>query len=48
MEKITVNGTLLFELRSKQDWINRVPQILPEKLRGGESWIWVDKNGNVF
>ena len=48
MEKITVKGELLFELESKQQWINRVPQILPEKTRGGEQWIWVDKNGNVF
>ena len=22
--------------------------ILPDKIRGGETWIWVDKNGNVF
>ena len=48
MEKITVNGELLFELKSKQDWVNRVPRILPEKTRGGEQWLWVDKNGNVF
>jgi len=48
MENITVKGELLFELESKQQWINRVPQILPEKTRGGEQWIWVDKNGNVF
>ena len=25
-----------------------MPEILPEKIRGGETWIWVDKNGNVF
>ena len=48
MEKITVNGELLFILFSKQDWINRVPRILPAKIRGGEQWLWVDKNGNVF
>jgi hypothetical protein len=48
MEKITVNGELLFELSSKQDWVNRVPKILPNKTRAGEQWIWVDKNGNVF
>lgn len=48
MEKITVNGELLFELESKQAWINRVPRILPPKTRRGEQWIWVDKNGNIF
>lgn len=47
MEKVTVNGELLFELSSKQDWINRVPKILPPK-RTGEQWIWVDKNGDIF
>lgn len=48
MKTIQVNGELLFELESKQAWVNRVPQILPDKIRGGETWIWVDKNGNVF
>jgi len=48
METIQVNGELLFELESKQAWVNRVPRILPDKIRGGETWIWVDKNGNVF
>lgn len=48
MEKITVNATFLFELSSKQDWVNRVPNIIPEKTRLAESLIWVDKNGDVF
>ncbi|MFA5243677.1 MAG: hypothetical protein WC380_00115 [Pedobacter sp.] len=48
MEKITVNAEFLFELKSKQDWVNKVPNILPEKIRGGETWIWLDKNGDVF
>lgn len=48
METLKVKGELLFELSSKQDWVNRVPRILPEKIRGGEQWIWLDKNGNVF
>lgn len=48
MEKITINGELLFVLESKQQWVNRVPGILPDKIRGGETWIWVDINGNVF
>lgn len=48
MVKITLNAELLFELANKQQWINRVPQILPEKTRGAETWVWVDINGNVF
>lgn len=48
MEKITVNAELLFELASKQEWVNRVPGILPSKTRNGEQWIWADKHGNVF
>ena len=48
MENITVKGELLFELASKQQWIKRVPQILPDKTRAGEQWVWVDSNGNVF
>lgn len=48
MENITLKAELLFELESKQEWINRVPRILPEKIRGGEQWVWVDVNGNVF
>jgi hypothetical protein len=48
MEKITVNAEFLFELQSKQQWVSRVPRCLPEKTRGAEQWIWVDKNGNTF
>lgn len=48
MEKIEVNAEFLFELKSKQQWVNRVPDILPVKTRREESWVWVDKNGNVF
>lgn len=47
-ENITVKGELLFVLKSKLDWVNKVPSILPAKTRGGEQWIWVDRNGNVF
>ena len=48
MENIIVKGELLFELASKQQWVNRVPGILPQKTRGNEQWVWVDINGNVF
>jgi len=48
MEEITVKAKFLFELKSKQDWINKVPRILPEKNRSSENFLWLDKNGNVF
>lgn len=48
MEEITVKAKFLFELKSKQDWINKCPRIIPEKTRSSESRIWIDKNGNVF
>lgn len=48
MEQITVNVEFLFELQSKQQWISKIPNILPDKIRGGEQWIWLDKFGNVF
>jgi len=47
-EVIEVRAELLFELSSEQDWVKRVPRILPKKIRAGETWIWVDKNGDVF
>ena len=46
--EVKVNGEFLFELASKQQWINRVPDILPPKRSKGETWVWVDVNGNVF
>lgn len=45
---ISVKGEFLFRLESKKDWVNRVPRCLPDKIRFGEQWIWVDKNGNTF
>ncbi len=47
-EAFQVTGELLFELADKQEWINKVPKILPKKTRRGEQWIWVDRNGYVF
>lgn len=36
MERITINAEFLFELKSKNQWVQRVPQIIPEKTRSGE------------
>lgn len=48
MEMIQVKAEFLFELSSKQDWVNRVPRILPKKIRAGETWIWINTKGEVF
>lgn len=45
---VTVLAEFLFELKSKQQWVSRVPDILPARTRAGEQLIWVDKNGCVF
>lgn len=47
MEKIEINGELVLELKSKRDWINKVPDYLPPKSRT-TVLLFVDKNGNVF
>lgn len=33
---------------SKREWVNRVPDCLPQKTRAGETFIWIDVNGEVF
>lgn len=48
IETITVKAELLMELKSKQDWVNRIPWHLPEKRYESEKFLWIDKNGNQF
>ena len=48
MIDITVKAEFLFELASKNEWVRRCPECLPKKIRAGETWIWIDKNGFVF
>lgn len=48
METITIKAELMLELKSKQDWVNKVPELLPERIRGGERLIFLDANGFVF
>ncbi len=45
MESITINAHLVFEVRSKQHWVNAFPEALP-KLPQQEKYIWIDNNGN--
>lgn len=44
-EKVSFMGELLVTLTSKRQWVNQVPDILPDKKRN-ELWIWLDANGN--
>lgn len=48
MEIIQVKAEFLCELKDKDDWVRRVPRILPSRTRAGETLIWIDKNGSVF
>jgi|GEM_PF-5290820 len=48
METIGVKCELLFALATKEEWVIKVPEILPAKITGNEQWVWVDKNGYIF
>ncbi len=48
MEDIMLKAIFLFQLESKQEWINKVPRILPPKIRNNEQFLWIDTNGNVL
>lgn len=45
---VFIQAEFLFELASKQQWVNCIPRILPPKTRAGEQLIWVDNQGRVF
>lgn len=47
IEKISVNAELIITLYSKNDWIKKCPNHLPEKSRV-EIWLWIDINGNCL
>lgn len=44
---ITINGTKIIELESKQDWINQIPRKLPLK-KSEDEFLFVDKNNNLL
>ena len=46
MEEVKINGELVFEIQSKNHWINSFPGAIPE-LPMSEQYLWVDKNGNI-
>lgn len=48
MERVELNGELLFTLQNKQDWVNKCPGIIPPKKYYGEEFIFVDTNGNIL
>ena len=47
MEFITINGELITELASKQDWVNRVPRCLKRKTQA-DQFLFVDVNNNCL
>lgn len=46
MEQIKVNGKLVFEIHSKNHWINSFPGAIPN-LPMSEQYLWIDNNGNI-
>jgi len=46
IEKVVVNAELILTLDSKQDWVNKVPNRLPEKRYHKEDFLWLDQNNN--
>ena len=46
MENIQIKGKLVFEIQSKNHWINSFPCAIPE-IPMSEKYLWVDKNGNI-
>jgi hypothetical protein len=48
IEQIKVNAELILTLTSKADWVRRIPDHLPKKTRGGETFIWIDSKGNTL
>lgn len=48
MEKIEILGELIIILESKEDWVNRIPRLLPPKRYNSEKFIWVDSMGHTM
>lgn len=48
MENLNLQGECIMELKSKQDWIDNVPDKLPPKLSRHEKRLWIDSNGNTL
>lgn len=46
--QVKIMAEHMFTLKNEQDWMDKVPDILPVKERGNEQWLWVDKDGFVF
>lgn len=48
IEKPSFNGELILTLESKNEWVRKVPNHLPEKNYYNEHFIWIDANGNTL
>lgn len=45
-QQITINATLVYEIPTKNHWINYFPGAVPE-IPGIEEYLFLDKNGNT-
>jgi hypothetical protein len=45
-ESILLKGEKVLELKSKQDWVNNVPQHLPPDYYDPKRFIWLDAQNN--
>ena len=45
-QPITINATLVYEIPTKNHWINYFPGAVP-KIPSVEKYLFVDKNGNT-
>jgi len=41
----SIKVEFLLRFDSNREWVNNVPECLPEKKTRSETWIWIDKNG---
>jgi len=46
MITIDLNLELLLILRSKSEWVNKIPKLLPNKIYSKEDFLWIDSLGN--
>lgn len=46
--KIEVEAEELLTLNSFEDWVNRIPRHLPEKIYSINEFIFIDKFGNFL
>lgn len=48
MEQVSFQGELIISLESKNEWVRKIPGYLPPIKHFGESFLFIDKNGNTL